>query len=77
MRSIGVVPIEPVRDDAEGVVATLEAMEPHALLLQRQEDSLDRAVLLRLLNRVKGTDGPGLIGGNVGVIGYDEPMLEP
>ncbi len=42
MRAIGIVPIKPVDNDPEGVVAALEALEPHALLLHGQENFGDR-----------------------------------
>src|SRR3569832_464096 len=46
VRSLVVV-IDPVRDHAEGVVAVLESVQPHALSLQASKEALDHPVLLR------------------------------
>ena len=42
-----VVELDPVTDHAGGVLLTLEAMPVGALLLQRADDPLHHAVLLR------------------------------
>src|SRR6185503_21350565 len=43
--------IEPIRDDAEGVIAVLEPLQPDALLLQGQEEAFDHPVLLGTVRR--------------------------
>jgi len=40
MGSLGVIPIEPVGDDAEGLVAVFEPLKPDAFLLQVENRSI-------------------------------------
>lgn len=47
MRAACVVELDPVSDGAGGVLDALEAVAVNALLLQRPDDALDHAVLLR------------------------------
>lgn len=47
MRAAVVVEADPVTDDAGRVLGALEAMAMNALLLERADDPLDHAFLLR------------------------------
>lgn len=47
MRAAVVVETDPVADDAVGVLDALEAVAVNALLLERPDDALHHAVLLR------------------------------
>lgn len=49
MRPAVVVEADPVADDAVGVLDALEAVPVNALLLERPDDALDHAVLLRAM----------------------------
>jgi len=51
MRAAGVVEAYPVADDTACVLQGLKAMTMRALLLERTDDPLDHAVLLRLIQR--------------------------
>lgn len=46
-----VVEMDPAPDQAAGVLQELEAVTMHALLLERADDPLDQAVLLRAMRR--------------------------
>lgn len=51
MRAPVVVEVDPVPDQAAGVLQGLEAVAMHALLLELADDPLDQAVLLRAMRR--------------------------
>ena len=51
MRAPVVVEVNPVPDEATGVLQGLEAMPMHVLLLERADHALDQAVLLRAVGR--------------------------
>ena len=46
-----VVEVDPVADEAAGVLQRLEPVPMHALLLERADHPLDQAVLLRAVRR--------------------------
>lgn len=51
MRALVVVEADPVPDGARGVLDAVEALAVDALLLQRPDNALDHAVLLRAVRR--------------------------
>lgn len=51
MRALVVVEVDPVPDRACGVLDSVEALAMDALLLERPDDALDHAVLLRAVRR--------------------------
>ena len=51
MRAPVVIELNPVADDAHGMLLCLEAMPVDTLFLQRPDHSLDHAVLLRAVGR--------------------------
>jgi len=51
VRASVIVKLNPVTDHAAGVLQGLEAMSMRALLLERSNDSLDHAILLRAMRR--------------------------
>ena len=53
MRPLAVVPLDPPRDLAAGVIVSLEPVLPHAHLFEASEEPLDQSVLLRSVRRDK------------------------
>src|SRR5215467_6307295 len=49
MGPLDVVLVDPARDHAEGMVSIAESVQPNALALERSEEALDHAVLLRTI----------------------------
>lgn len=51
MRASGVVPADPVADNAAGMLQTFKAVAMHTLFLQGPDHPLHHAVLLRAVRR--------------------------